>query len=200
MNDIETAAYYASQAVYDQPEYHQLLLDLGYIKDPTLSTYNTSTYYNNDHALVAYRGTTAPEDLSADKSIALGTHRSHTSFKLASNVAKKAKQKYNKVYTTGHSLGGTKAIESANDIGSHAIAFNPGTGLLKLKTGAHKVFRKKQDLISARLTGSNITTTDASETSLGHSLTEFDSQFRNKSQKPKRPAKRNRSTRSRRFI
>ena len=153
-------AYYASQAAYGSDKYHNLLTSEGYTQDPSLSSDNTRTYTRRDKTIVSYKGTSpfSLKDLRADRDIAVGRQRRNREFRSASDTAKKAKEKYkNKIITTGHSLGGTKAIESANDIGGRAIAFNPGTGITGLNTGSHKVYVHEKDLIASRAKGSNIT-------------------------------------------
>lgn len=159
MSDQEDLnAYYASQAAYGSAKHHNLLGEQGYALDPELSSSRYKTYYKNDNALVAYKGTNPlnRDDLDADVAIALGIHRNHRQFKEASDIASRAKGKYKNITTTGHSLGGTKAIESANDVGGRAIVFNPGTGLWNLKTGDHKVYHNTDDFISQRVEGSNV--------------------------------------------
>lgn len=174
-------AYYAAQAAYGSQEHHGLLEDAGYTEDPTLSSNYIRTYYRPGKAIVSYKGTNVldPKDLRADVAIALGRHRSNEEFKKASKIAQQAKQKYQNVVTTGHSLGGTKAIESANDIGAKAVAFNPGTGLTGLKAGKHKVYINEQDIIASRVKGTNITKVKGSRfTPLkSHSINTFEEKF-----------------------
>lgn len=165
-------AYYASQAVYGSGVHHDLLTTEGYDVDEELSTYNTKTYVKNGQALVAYRGTQDIADIDADATIALGTQRFSPEFKKAFKIAQRAKEKYGVVYTTGHSLGGTKALESANLIGGKAIVFNPGTGFFKYDAGDNRVYVKRQDPISVRIKGSNIDWSDG-----GHSLNEYEDRF-----------------------
>lgn len=167
-------AYYAAQASYGSLEHHNLLGSHGYTLDNELSSNKFKTYSKGDKALVAYKGTNPLSliDLDADAAIAIGTHRKNQEFKEASRIAKRAKQKYKNITTTGHSLGGTKAIESANDVGGKAIVFNPGTGLRKLKTGGHKVYQNEDDFISQRVEGSNIVKSRG-----GHSLNSFENKF-----------------------
>ena len=175
MNDEEDLhAYYASQASYGSEKHHNLLGEQGYSLDPELSSNRHRTYYKKDKAIVAYKGTNPlnRDDLDADAAIAIGTHRNHRQFKEASDIATRAKGKYKNITTTGHSLGGTKAIESANDVGGRAIVFNPGTGLWKLKTGDHKVYHNTDDFISQRLDGKNIKKSRG-----GHSLDSFENKF-----------------------
>ena len=167
-------AYYASQAVYGSGVHHDRLVTAGYDIDEELSDYKTKTYVKDGVALVSYKGTdpTNIVDLDADVTIAIGTQRYNPEFKKAVSLAQRAKEKYGTVYTTGHSLGGTKAIESANAIGGKAVVFNPGTGLFKLDTGDHRVYVKNQDPISVRVKGSNIDWSNG-----GHSLSGYEDRF-----------------------
>lgn len=167
-------AYYASQAVYGSGVHHDKLVTAGYDVDEELTDSRTKTYVKNGTALVAYKGTdpTNIVDLDADVTIAMGTQRFNPEFKKAVSLAQRAKEKYGVVHTTGHSLGGTKAIESANAIGGKATVFNPGTGLFKLDTGDHRTFVNRMDPISARVRGSNIDYGAG-----GHSLDNFENRF-----------------------
>jgi hypothetical protein len=166
-------AYYASQAVYGSGVHHDYLTSNGYSLDPSFSDKKTRVYSKDGNAIIAYKGTgLSVVDWDADAAIAIGTQKRNPEFIKASNLAKNVKEKYGNVLVTGHSLGGTKAIESANDIGAQAIVFNPGTGLSKLKTGDHKVYAKHQDPISTRIDGMNVVWTDG-----GHSLDEYKKMF-----------------------
>ena len=174
MDEEDLHAYYASQASYGSLKHHNLLGENGYTQDNELSSKKYRTYTKGDKAIIAYKGTNPLSlvDLDADAAIALGTHRKNQEFKEASSVATKAKEKYKNITTTGHSLGGTKAIESANDIGTRAIVFNPGTGLRNLKTGNHKVYQNTDDIISKRVEGSNVIKSTG-----GHTLDSFEKKF-----------------------
>ena len=170
----DKTAYYASQAVYGSGVHHLWLADQGWEEDYELTTHNARTYVKDGHALIAYKGTdpTNLTDLDADTAIAVGTYKNHKEFLKAKDLAKLAKERFGNVTTTGHSLGGTKAIESANAIGGKAIVFNPGTGLFTLDTGDHRTFVNRMDPISARVRGSNIDYGGG-----GHSLDSFENRF-----------------------
>jgi hypothetical protein len=169
-------AYLASQAVYGSQTHHTSLEKKGYKLDRDLSNYNTRVYSRNGKAYVVFRGTKLGivSDLQADRDILIGTHRRNAQFIKAMRTVQKAKKKYgNDIIVTGHSLGGTKAIEAANSGNVKAIVFNPGTGLIPLNTGKHKVYVKDKDIISSRVKGQNII-----KSSGGHSLSEFENDFR----------------------
>jgi hypothetical protein len=178
--DEEALAYYSSQAAYGSSDYETRLAQSGYNVDPELSSRRAKVFSKKGgKTYVAYKGTNPlnPNDLEADAAIALGVQKRHGQFVEASDLAKRVKTKYgDNVIATGHSLGGTKAIESANDQGLKAIVFNPGTGLAGLDTGKHKVFIKTGDPISSRVRGSNVAKSQG-----GHSLSGFENQFRQKS-------------------
>jgi len=183
----EIDAYNASQAVYGSNKHHEDLLAEGYIQDFELSNDATRIYTKPTQTIVTYKGTNPISftDLDADVAIGLGTHRYHPEFAKASDTAKKAKAKYqNKIITTGHSLGGTKAIESANDIGAKAVAFNPGTGVFGLKTKDHKVYVHEKDKIASRVRGSNVTKIRGGSKYKpleNHSINTFEETFKRKS-------------------
>jgi len=178
--DDDEIAYYTSQATYGSQDYEKKLAEQGYLPDSEFSTHRTKVYSKKGgKTFIGYKGTdpTNLTDLDADAAIALGTHRRHKEFMTASDLAKRVKSKYGEdVIATGHSLGGTKAIESANDIGVKAIVFNPGTGLAGLDTGEHRVYIKDQDIISSRVRGSNVRKSRG-----GHSLSGFEDNFNPKS-------------------
>ena len=180
MDDDDEIAYYTSQAAYGSDDYEKKLAEKGYHPDSEFSTHRSKVYSKKGgKTFLAYKGTdpTNLTDLDADAAIALGTHRRHKEFREASDLAHRVKSKYGEsVVATGHSLGGTKAIESANDIGVKAIVFNPGTGLAGLDTGEHRVYIKDQDIISSRVKGSNVRKSRG-----GHSLSGFEDQFKPKS-------------------
>lgn len=173
-------AYYTSQASYGSNDYERKLAESGYVRDPELSSQKAKVYSKpGGTTYVAYKGTNPlnPTDLEADAAIVLGSHKRHREFIEASDLAKRVKSKYgHNVIATGHSLGGTKAIESANDAGLKAIVFNPGTGLAGLDTGEHRVHIKQGDVISSRVRGSNVKKSRG-----GHSLSGFEDQFKTKS-------------------
>jgi hypothetical protein len=150
VEDQDRDTYNASQAAYGSAEHHERLAKRGYKLDEELSTHNTKIYANGDKAIVGYRGTVHdPEDLSADIAIAAGLHTRHPAFWTASAVGERAHKKYKDVTYTGHSLGGTKAIETAKQYGRHAVVFNPGSApTRKLDTGKAKVYRTSGDYIS----------------------------------------------------
>jgi hypothetical protein len=175
MEEEDVDAYHASQAAYGSDEHHKYLIDNGYKMDPELSNYNTRTYTGKGKAIVVYRGTkpTSLVDLQADKAILTGTYNYTPQFMLAKDLARRAKKKYGNIVFTGHSLGGTKAIEAANATGGRAVVFNPGTGIFPLRTGKHKVYRKSEDIISQRVRGSNVHVSRG-----GHSLSEYEQMFR----------------------
>lgn len=196
-DDEDFDAYNASQAVYGSNKHHEALLAKGYKQDPSLSSNVARTYTKPEKTIVTYKGTNPLSfiDLDADAAIGIGTHRRNPQFRYASDTAKKAKEKYkNKIITTGHSLGGTKAIESANDVGGRAVAFNPGTGLFGLDTGSHKVYIHEKDKIASRVKGRNVTTIRGGsifKPLSNHSINTFEDTFTKKSMRrpPPRPHK-----------
>ncbi len=149
-------AYDASQAAYGSEEHHKKLLDRGYVRDDALSTDNTKVYSSEKHAIVSYRGTVHDNrDYSADLAIAAGTHRSNESFKDAEKLARAVQLKYQKpILYTGHSLGGTKAVESSRALGGKSIVFNPGSSYRHPLDTSHSVIhRTNQDYISYNTRG-----------------------------------------------
>jgi len=170
----EKHAYNASQAAYGSYEHYQQLKLHGYDIDNDLSTHNTKIYANGENAIVAYRGTVSdPEDLSADVAIAGGIHNMHDAFWTAKAVGERASKKYKNVLYTGHSLGGTKAIETSKIYGGQAVVFNPGSSpTRKLNVGNAKVYRTNQDYISYNTNAVKPVVVKGS-----HSLSDFEKVF-----------------------
>ena len=173
-NDDERDAYYASQAAYGSNDHHQRLVDRGYTKDD-LSTDNTWVYNNGSKTLVGYRGTVDnAEDKGADAAIGVGLHNLHPAFNTAKAVGERAKAKYkNRIIYTGHSLGGTKAVEVGRYLGGKTIVFNPGTSYTApLDTHHAKVYRTNLDYISYNTRGGKPTVYSG-----GHALNNFEEHF-----------------------
>lgn len=188
MNEVDLHSYYASQAAYGSSKHHNLLLSKGYQQDPSLSSYNYRTYHRPDRTIVSYKGTNPLHisDLKADIAIGTGTQKSNPEFQKAFLTAKQAKEKYkNQIITTGHSLGGTKAIEAANAINAQSVAFNPGTGIKGLETSKHKVYVNEGDIIAARTKGTNVTKVKGTVLTplKSHSLNSFENTFQPKRQR-----------------
>ena len=154
-----------SQLAYNTnfDEVDKNILDAGYSVDRELSNPNAIVFKKgNDEAVIAYRGTNPSnlDDLHADAHIAVGS-RKHKRFNEAVDLAKKTQQKYKKVKTTGHSLGGTQALHVNKLTGLDAIAYNPGSGLLSgyeadeyLHPRA-KIVKNPNDLIARNARGVN---------------------------------------------
>lgn len=115
----------------------------------------------NKHIL-SFKGTSNSKDIVPDLNIVAGTQNNSSSFEHASNLLKDLKQKINGTWeTTGHSLGGTKAMWAAqqNNVDSHA--FNPGYNSVsddQIKTdrkGNH-VYVVKGDAISNSILGTKL--------------------------------------------
>jgi hypothetical protein len=173
--DPENAlAYDASQAVYGTQKSRDRLSDKGYVQDEELSSHNTAVYHNAESGktVLAYRGTTDWEDYVPDAQLAFGNYDGEE-FKKAYADYGRVKEKYGDGFiVTGHSLGGTKAIQAANRGGGRAIAFNPGSGVFGLDTKGHKTFVNSGDSISSRAYGQAVVITPG-----GHSLNNYEKLF-----------------------
>lgn len=116
----------------------------GYTIDPELSDDWSTVYVNNNtkKATVAFAGTggSSPHeslfrkaahlsyDVASDVSIAEGDEENSWQFQAVDKKMEAAIAKYGRqnIHTTGHSLGGTKAIYASSKYGVTANAFNPG--------------------------------------------------------------------------
>lgn len=142
-----------AHAAYDSAE-----LD-GYTIDHDLSDSHVTTYVNNGtkQATVAFAGTyfNSPgsaahkvthglHDVWTDGGILVGTEQTYGQFDHAMEVTNRAIQKYGKehIKTTGHSLGGTKALYISHKLGVPAVAFNPGWS--PIQTGLQSAYLQKQ--------------------------------------------------------
>lgn len=125
---LSNAAYYPGKAA-------ELVKASGYLVDDELSNRNRTTFYHPEtkKAVVAFRGTNPrdPSDLLADYLIARGQTGVSTRFKTSATTVRKANKKYgnDNVSVTGHSLGGSQALDINRKLGNKAYAFNPGAGV-----------------------------------------------------------------------
>jgi hypothetical protein len=168
-------AFHASNAAYGESKNHQILLDRGYSRDEQLSNKHASIYYNpyEKHTILAYRGTqlTDPEDLKADLDIAANTQHNNVAFKTARSLYETTFKKYNNPITiTGHSLGGSKALNVASTYKTKAITFNPGISAFGQDIGDSFVYHKQGDIVSSRFRGKK---ENINVSSGGHSLSTF---------------------------
>lgn len=166
-------AFHASNAVYGESKNHQVLLDRGYSRDEQLSNKHASIYHNptENHTILAYRGTqlSDPEDLKADLDIALNKQHNNQAFKTARTLYETTTKKYNTPLTiTGHSLGGSKALDVAKTYNTKAVTFNPGISAFGEDTGNSTVYHKQGDIVSSRFKGKNTHISKG-----GHSLSTF---------------------------
>lgn len=104
------------------------------------------------NSIVAFKGTTNLDDIKADVD-GIGINKfDHPEFEKAYNLYDKVKSRYgDNILSTGHSLGGTKAIKSAEKHNGESIVFNPGSSpLYNLNTNSKtKVYRHQNDQVSA---------------------------------------------------
>lgn len=192
---INRNAFNASKAAYGSTEHYTHLINEGYYLDTTLSNHNTKIFVHNTHILLAFRGTQDLADLGADAELSFGNY-SGKHFQDARDTFDSVKSKYDReIITTGHSLGGTTAIQIGNEKNAQSISFNPGSGLVPVNAGSNHVFVTDSDPISNNITGSNIHVSAG-----GHSTSNFDPLFNTQAQKdaqsapkpiniPKRPGR-----------
>lgn len=151
------AATLASKAAYGDSRAEGLLQQQGYHKDNDLSNEHYATFARAKdwqgsgagHAIVAYRGTDLSKhlvgDLVADLGIIAGYSSDLSRFKRATETAKAAADKYGKdnVTLTGHSLGGSQALDASFNSSLPTVVFNPGVGkelvVKSVKAGASSI-------------------------------------------------------------
>ncbi|OYV41661.1 MAG: hypothetical protein B7Z80_00970 [Rhodospirillales bacterium 20-64-7] len=154
-------AYHAAQASYGVKQSHDYLTSKGYQEDKELSDDRHKVYSHKDkNTLIGYRGTDVKDkrDLRDDLNLAFGRRKTE-GFKKAEEVARKAKEKHGKeLVHAGHSLGGTKALESQKKVGGKTVAFNPGQSIFGEKTD-QKVYANKNDIVTNRIRGKNVRVT-----------------------------------------
>jgi hypothetical protein len=175
---ISKNAFNASKATYGSMEHYNHLLSEGYYLDTELSNHNTKIFVHNSHIILAFRGTQDAADLGADAQLSFGYYGGKH-FEAARESYNAVKEKYDReIVTTGHSLGGTTAIQIANENDLQSISFNPGSGFVPVNAGDHQVFVTDKDPISNNITGSNIHVSSG-----GHSTSNFESLFNNEPDK-----------------
>ena len=114
---------------------------LPYRFDEEHSDTNSVTIIKSDgSAVISYRGTdfSNPSDLLADFQILSGVHsnpwmqqmNAMNRFEEANSKFLKVKERYGEPKLTGHSLGGTQALNVARKNNGNAIIFNPGSSPL----------------------------------------------------------------------
>ena len=150
-----------ANAVYYPPQSRQKLI-LGYrLMDTKEFNQDRRVVYgkSNDDIIIAYRGTTDGRDLQTDLKLAMGNLKSTFRFKKDLDWTHNliAGLKPNKVVFTGHSLGGTIAIEMTDTFrgNTRAVVFNAGQGI-KMGNRNHlnvKFYSVKGDLVSMLGTG-----------------------------------------------
>jgi hypothetical protein len=150
-------------------KYGNFLKQNGYELDTELDNDREKVFYNKDtkKVIIAYKGTTDYKDVKADlDGIALGDYN-HPEFELANKSYENVKNKYgDNILLSGHSLGGSKAINVGKkyNIEDNAVVFNPGTSpLRKLETNAI-VYRDPNDLVSNSITGNRINNLETKKT------------------------------------
>jgi len=109
----------------------------GFDIDQELSNIDKTVYVNKEtgHATVAFSGTrikgplneTTWRDLTTDFLMFVGQGSKSSRFKKSRQATQRAIEKYglDNVSVTGHSLGGSIALEMSNELGVRATAFNP---------------------------------------------------------------------------
>ena len=114
---------------------------------------------NKKHSIIAHKGTTNGGDVLADiDGIGLNNY-DHPEFTKAYEVYDIVKERYgDNILSTGHSLGGTKAIKSAEKNNGESIVFNPGSSPLYALNADNKakVYRHQNDQVSASVRGKNV--------------------------------------------
>lgn len=155
---VEQDSHILSKAAYDPNSYSDELTRRGFTRDTELSNEDAQVYVKDGEAHVAFRGTSKLRDLAPDLDIALGK-RKHRDFDEAISTANKAKTKYGRARTVGHSLGGTKAMHAAEKLDLEAEVYNPGSTLLKPTVVNNKkirVYKNPFDIISSGVRGSSV--------------------------------------------
>ena len=135
----------------------------GYSIDRELSDSHTTTYINNStkkvtvafagtnvnpsHQSLLQKGAHSLGDINSDFSIAGGGEESSSQFKEVDNRMKSIIAKYGRenIHTTGHSLGGTKAIYASSKYGVNSTSFNPGFSPFDVASHSTNAFGTKWD-------------------------------------------------------
>jgi hypothetical protein len=162
--DLDTKLAFAStntSYLGTDNKYGKFLKENGFELDQELSNDREKIFYNKDtkKSIIAYKGTTDYKDIKADiEAIGLGNYE-QKEFELANKSYENVKNKYgDNILLSGHSLGGSKAINVGKKYNkeSNAVVFNPGTSPNKMLETNAIVYRDPKDLVSNTVTGSRI--------------------------------------------
>lgn len=125
----ETRAFMSAEA-YKPKNQRQDIENYKYLPEHSGSTHAVYMDPASGHKILAFRGTKPKEisDLRADLGIATGTVGSNRRFKQGLSTFQKLQKQLgnDKWETTGHSLGATLALYTAQKNGIQSHAFNPG--------------------------------------------------------------------------
>lgn len=139
-----------ARAAYNPDKYSGDYSGQGYEVDRDLSDRHRMVFYNpsSKKAVISFRGTKLNDvgDLYTDFKILKGEEANSTRFRNSSNLTRMVMRKYGKenVSLTGHSLGGTQAVEIGQKYGLQSVSFNPGVGpKTGIKQALGKLLKKK---------------------------------------------------------
>lgn len=125
----ETRAFMSAEA-YKPKDKRKDIENYKYLKEHSSNTHAVYMDPVSGRKILAYRGTKPSQasDLKADVGIATGTVASNKRFKQGLKTLDQLKQKLGSENweTTGHSLGATMALYTAQKHGIQSHAFNPG--------------------------------------------------------------------------
>jgi predicted esterase YcpF (UPF0227 family) len=127
-SEDHTRAQIANQA-YEEHRKRQHIGDYEYQPHHSGKTHAVYRNHKTNTNIIAFKGTSNAADIVPDIHIAAGTQHSNIKFSNAHNLYQSLKEQYHpeaKWETTGHSLGGAKAMYVAQQNGLHSYAFNPG--------------------------------------------------------------------------
>ena len=122
-----------AQLAYETPKKRPLGIQ-GYNLDKEFNKTYNMVYVGKSDVYLVFRGTSPTDvrDLVSDYKIVKGEEAGNERFREALKIAEAVHKKYpnKKIYTVGHSLGGTLAqfVDREKDYVKKGIGFNPGAG------------------------------------------------------------------------
>jgi hypothetical protein len=147
IDPYDRVAYLASQSAYGDEKSIQALKEQGYTVESKKDNY-TIFSHPTEKGVIAFRGTKTPRDLYSDLNVAYNLPYDQRFVE-----ARQLAEKYPDYLLTGHSLGGSLAIDAAKKSKNESVVFNPGSSMYGLNYGQTKVYKSSNDPISDRLIG-----------------------------------------------
>ena len=160
IDDVDRISFDIASSVYDAPKDRKNYGSYKYVASVGSDEHGVWVNDANKSVILGYRGSTMPGDnfvddwLKSDKDILLNKFRTSDRYKREEEWTKDIVSiipKGYKIETTGHSLGGTIAMNMGNDFKTPAVVFNAGVSTnhaKEFKDNDVKFYHANGDLVS----------------------------------------------------